>query len=134
MDGKSADSLTVIRDDLGGDDRWETAYKYVPGLKKDDPGDLVLAYLAKPTRWTWHGQLVPTVFTPKEYLFVRVDFGMAPSRPVRGGECGERVPLADFRERLKRTLNFLRTNERPNWEAVVAEHTKLLESIENDGQ
>jgi hypothetical protein len=125
VDGKSAESLEAARDELGGDDNWETTYKYVPGLKKGDPGDLVLAYLAKPTRWTWHGQIPPTVFTAKEWLFVPVDFGIASSRPVAWGECSERVPSEDFQKRMKRTLDFLRTNERPNWEAVVKEHANF---------
>jgi hypothetical protein len=44
----------------------------------------------------------------------------------------ERVSLDEFRSTLKRTLDFIRTNERPNWQAVVAEHSKFLNSLQAD--
>src|SRR5690242_9914281 len=52
--GRSADSLREFRENLG-DERWETEYKYVPGLRERDPGDLVVAYMPVSTRYIWHG-------------------------------------------------------------------------------
>src|SRR3954471_25065276 len=54
--GHSVESLTVIRDEMGGKMDWAKGYQYIPGLNNDDPGDLVLMYLTQPTRWTSHVQ------------------------------------------------------------------------------
>jgi hypothetical protein len=54
--------------------------------------------------------------------------GRPPSGP---GELSERVSLAEFRSRLQRTLDFVRTNERPNWQTIVAEHAKFLDAVEH---
>lgn len=129
VNGRSWESLTVIRDNMDGDInmRWARGYRYVPGLRADDPGDLVLMYLDQPTRWTWHGT-PPTIFEKKAWIVVPVDFVMA-DRPRSGpGESSERIAGEEFRRRLQRTLDFLRTNERPHWEAVVAEHEAFLKS------
>jgi hypothetical protein len=45
------------------------------------------------------------------------------------GECSENVSLAEFRQRLKKTLDYLQTHNRPNWREAVAEHEKFLQSI-----
>ncbi len=127
--GLSQDSLASIREVMGYMD-WVRDYNYVPGLREDDPGDLVLMYVNRPTRWTWHGQ-PPTIFKEKQWIIVPVDFtwGM---RPRSGpGELSERVSFSEFRGRLRRTLDFVRINERPNWQAVVSEHKKFLDSIEH---
>jgi hypothetical protein len=56
-------------------------------------------------------------------------------RPKSGpGELSERVSLDEFRSRLKRTIDFIRTNERPNWQTIVAEQTKFLDSIDHVSQ
>jgi len=65
-------------------------------------------------------------------MFVPVDFTMGGRQVRGGGELSERVSLDEFRSRLKRTLDFIRTNERPNWQAVVAEHSKFLNSLQDD--
>jgi hypothetical protein len=129
--GSSSDSLATIRDQMGGDMDWAKNYRYVPGLRQDDVGDLVLMYIDRPTRWTWHGQAPPTIFKEKAWMVVPVDFKFGVRlRPQAGpGECSERISLAEFRTRLERTLDFVRTNQRPNWKTVVAEHTKFLDSI-----
>ncbi len=127
--GSSHDSLAELRD-LLNTDRVEKNYMYVPGLREGDPGDLVFMYLRVPTRWIWHGQ-ARTRFKPKGWIIVPLDFEIFGSRKPSGpGECSEWVPFPEFRSRLLTTLDFLRTNNRPNWQAVVAEHTKFLESIE----
>jgi hypothetical protein len=122
-DGKGAESLAAIGQYMRDMD-WARNYRYVPGLRQDDPPDLVLLYLDRPTRWVWHGQ-PPTVFRQEAWMIIPLDW-----RPVPGsGELSEQVSLGEFRARLKRTLDFVRTNERPNWQTVVAEHTKFLDSI-----
>ena len=130
VSGKGADSLAEIREEMAGNMRWANGYKYVPGLREDDPGDLVLMYLDRPTRWTWHGP-PPTIFEKKAWIVVPVDFAMGDRARSGPGESSERVSLDEFRNRLRRTLDFVRTNERPNWQTVVAEHTKFLDSIEH---
>jgi hypothetical protein len=114
---------------MGGHMAWATNYRYVPGLREDDPGDLVLLYLDRLTRWTWHGP-PPTILKAKAWIVVPVDFTMGFRPPSGGGELSERVSLDEFRSRLRRTLDFVRTNERPHWQTIVAEHTKFLKSIE----
>ncbi len=129
INGKGADSLATIREEMGGYMDWAKVYKYVPGLREDDPGDLVLMYVDRPTRWTWHGQ-PPTIFKEKAWILVPVDFvgGRHPSGP---GELSERVSQDEFRSRLTHTLDFIRTNRRPNWQTIVAEHTKFLDSLDH---
>jgi hypothetical protein len=86
-------------------------------------------YVGQPTRWTWHAQK-PTIFREKAWIVVPVDFATG-SRPQAGpGELSERISTDEFRRRLRRTVDFIRTNQRPNWQTIVAEHTKFLESIE----
>jgi hypothetical protein len=134
--GLSRDSLATIRDSVGGDMDWAKDYNYVPGLREDDPPDLVFMYFNRPTRWNWHG-VAPTIFNEKAWIIIPVDFGTGLNfRPHtgQGGECSERVSLDEFRSQLRRTLDFIRTNQRPNWQTVVAEHEKFLESIEQNNR
>jgi hypothetical protein len=128
INGIGADSLATISKGMGSQMAGAGDYRYVPGLRQDDPGDLVLLYLNRPTRWTWH-EAHPTIFKKMAWMFVPVDFTMG-GRQRGGGELSERVSLDEFRSRLRRTLDFIRTNERPNWQTIVAEHTKFLDSIE----
>jgi hypothetical protein len=127
IEGSSWNSLVEIREEMNGMD-WAKHYRYVPGLREDDPGDLVLMYLDCPTRWAWHGG-PPTIFKEKAWILVPVDFGLDLDRRRGPGECSERVSFDEFRSRLERTLAFVRTNDRPNWRTVVADHTKFLDSI-----
>lgn len=123
--GVSKDSLETIREEMGTMD-WAKNYRYVPGLHEGDPARLVLMYMSEPTRWTWHGS-PPTIFTPKKWIVVPVDFESQPGKP---GECSERISEGEFKSRLRGTLEFVRTNARPDWRIVVAEHTQFLESLE----
>jgi hypothetical protein len=107
-------------------------YSYVPGLTRDDPGDLVLMYVNQPTRWTWHGS-PPTVFTKKAWILVPVDMKCYGSRESLGpGEFSERVTYDEFRQRLEKTLDFLKEKKRPHWEAVVKEHSEFLNRLKLD--
>jgi hypothetical protein len=128
VNGASRDSLMAIGDQIGG---LESAkhYRYVPGLRQDDPCELVLMYFDRPTRWMWHGH-PPTIFQKRAWIIVPVDFASESRKPVGPGELSERVSIDELRNRLTRTLDYIRTHERPHWQAVVAEHTKFLKSIE----
>jgi hypothetical protein len=131
--GKSLDSLTAINEYMGRQTNWIRGYKYIPGLRESDPGDLILMYLDRPTRWTWHGR-PPSIFQDKAWIVVPVDFTMSWPQRKTSGELSERISLTEFKTRLERTLDFVRTNERPNWQSVVDEHTRFLKSIEHTGQ
>jgi hypothetical protein len=124
--GSSRGSMDLLKESLGSLPMEH--YRYVPGLRPDDPGELVLFYFDQPTRWIWHGP-APSIFSEKAWIVVPADFAIG-SRPLRGGgELSERIPEDEFRRRLQSTLDFVKTNARPNWEAVVAEHTRFLETL-----
>lgn len=130
--GVGRDSLNELGQDYSDRELWQR-YGYVAGLREDDPGDLVLMYVNCPTRWIWHG-VAQTIFTKKAWIIVPVDF-VHPTmerKITRPGECSETVSIDEFRKRLGRTIDFVRQNQRPNWEMVVAEQTKFLDSIEPD--
>lgn len=127
--GRSRESLSVLREMLAVP-TVESTYRYVAGLRPDDPGDLVLLYLAQPTRWIWHGR-PRTRLVPKGWIVVPVDFALSSTRTVAvPGECSEWLPGKAFAERLRSTLDFVRTNQRPNWQTVIAEHAPVLEALE----
>jgi hypothetical protein len=123
--GLSWESILAFKDEMAGTN-WAQHYRYIPGLRQDDPGDLLLLYMDQPTRWVWHGS-PPTVWRKKAWLVVRFDF-------EGPGECSERVPTAEFTRRLRQTLDFIRTNERPNWQTIVAEHERFLKRVEHEGE
>lgn len=132
VNGVGRDSLATIRDYMNGygDMDWAKGYRYVPGLRQNDPGDLVLLYLDRPTRWTRHGA-PGTIFRKKAWMIVPVDFTIGGRSQTGVGELSERVSLTEFHRRLNRTLDFIRTNERPNWQTIVAEQTTFLNSIQH---
>ena len=128
--GKSHQSLVPITEMVGGSKDWIANYNYVPGIRQDDPGDLVLLYVNRPTRWNWHGKH-PTIFEKKAWILVPIESQMSERPGMEVGELSERVSLNEFRSRLKRTLDFVRPNERPYWQAVDVEHTKFQKSVES---
>ena len=123
--GFSKNSLDLIASQMGGMMDWAKGYRYIAGLRGDDPGELILMYIDRPTRWTWHGA-PPTIFKKKAWLVVTVGFS-----PSGEGELSERISTEEFKRRLIGTIDFVRTNARPNWQAVVAEHTIFLETLES---
>lgn len=147
VDGRSTESLALLFKRIGWESSdtnpWNERYMYLPGLRRGDPGDLVLMYLAKPTRYIWH-DYPHTVIAKQFWMFVPLDFdgqssgfgsgiGKVVEREIPNrGECSERVSVEEFRSRLKKTLDFLRANDRPNWQTVVAEHEKFLDAIQHD--
>jgi hypothetical protein len=129
--GVGQDSLAEIHTEMGEDMAWAQDYRYVPGLRQDDPGDLVLMYFNRPTRWTMH-IAPPTIFSAREWILIPVDFTFFGSRTASGpGEMSERVSADEFKTRLKKTIDYIRKKQRPNWPTIVAEQTKFLESIDS---
>jgi hypothetical protein len=139
VDGQSSASMLTMHK-YWGDQPWEDTYRYLPGLKNGDPGDLVLMYMPMPTRYIYHSN-PQTIFAEPKWMIVPLDFNSAigdqigkpvPREIPSYGEQSERVSLAEFRARLKKTLDFLRENNRPNWQQVVKEHEAFLDSIKSD--
>lgn len=131
--GRSQASLRLLRDYLAGP-VVEEKYRYVPGLTGEDPGHLVLLYLNQPTRWVWHGQ-PRSRLRPKGWIVVPVDFALQgePRPGALRGELSEWVQEVEFKRRLHETLDFLRTQQRPDWETAVAEHQRFLDSLDRHG-
>ncbi len=127
--GSSSQSLALLVPYLHEGTNALRDYRYVPGLKEDDPEDLIMLYMREPSRRTWHGDthwfrigrrwviLTPHMSTPFD-----VD--------ARGwSECGEAISTTQFKTRLKGTLDFLKSNSRPEWQAIADEHTKFLRAL-----
>lgn len=127
--GSSQQSLAAICEEMGGGMKWAENYRYVAGLRQDDPGELVLMYVDQPTRWIWHGQ-PRSRFAKQGWIIVPRDFKDYPRvLTAAPGELSEWIEPQEFRRRLQGTLDFLRTNARPNWETVVADHQRFLDQV-----
>jgi len=127
--GVGRDSLDAIREETENMMDWAPDYGYVPGLQQNDPGQLVLMYFNRPTRWTMHIS-APTIFEDKEWILIPVDFGQGRREKSGPGEDSERVSTEEFKRRLNETIDYVRKMERPNWQTIVAEQTKFLERID----
>jgi hypothetical protein len=130
ISGKSVDSLGAIHRQMDEDMDWAKDYGYVPGLRRGDPGDLVLIYFNRPTRWTMHIH-APLIFEKKGWILIPLDFRQSDREMSGPGEKSEFVSTSEFKKRLKATIDFLREKKRPNWETMVAEQTKFLQSIDS---
>ena len=100
-------------------------YGYVPGLRDDDPKDLVLMYLRTQTHYTWHGDTEHTIFSPRHWMVLSpwiVGEGTCP-------EGGDLLDTQEFKRRLLLTLRFLQAQERPYWQVVTNEQMEFLKSI-----
>jgi hypothetical protein len=125
--GNSGDSLRELDGYMAGK-RLDEKYMYVPGLRKGDPDDLVLMYLARPTRWVWHAG-PQTIFHGKKWIVIPKDFALLRDG-VRDGELNERMSFAEFQDRMQKTLDVLKKHKRPHWQAVVKEHSEFLAEAE----
>ena len=132
VDGDSAKSFAQIEQFTGrpGDKDYSEAYGYIPGLKDDDPPDLIFMYLKRKTRRTWNGDHSPTIFARKKWMVFAPDFWTSTMPFGTYPEGGELVETSEFRRRFQKTLEFLRENKRPHWQAIVAEQTRFLDSLE----
>lgn len=105
-------------------------YRYVPGLKSDDPKELILMYVNRPSIRTWHGD---THWFRREKRWVILNPQTSSPDDTYGSgwsECGEALRTPEFKRRLQATLGFLKENNRPFWTNVVNEHSAFLKSIE----
>ena len=131
VDGSSSRSLALV---IPYVDQRDTNvlrdYMYVPGLRSDDPDNLILFYLREPSRRTWHGD-THWFSGPKRWVVLnpRMSFPDSDSGRV-GGELCEAISPAGFKDRLRATLEYLKRNERPGWEAAEQEHMRFLSSIQ----
>ncbi len=126
--GRSHQSLQTIAA-MFDDKTWLTSYACIPGLRNDDPGDLILMYMTKPTRWTWHGER-PASAAQDRWLVVPIDFREGNQRTFSGeGERSERLTDSQFLKRLEKTLSFIEDAGRPNWEDIIQEHQPMLERL-----
>jgi hypothetical protein len=145
--GSSTDSLIELKKDAYDNEKdftedinkWNEKYQYVPGLRKGDPGDLVLMYLKSPTRWNNHASGPPSIFRERKWILVPFDFMGAGishcAEHVRRevadeSEDAERVSLEELKSRLRKTLDYLQKNNRPNWQKMVTENEEFLNSLE----
>jgi hypothetical protein len=131
VDGNSARSFAEIEELLGppGNHDYSQAYGYVPGLKDDDPRDLIFMYMKQKTRRTWNGDHSASVFSGKKWMVFGPDFWTVSEISESLPEGGELVDTTEFTRRLQKTFQFLRDNDRPHCEAVIAEHSRFLESL-----
>lgn len=104
-------------------------HRYVPGLERNDSEDLILFYLCRPSRRTWHSD--------GHFLRLRKRWVVLGPRLMPKGEsfaaewseCGESLSTKDFKQRLARTLGYLRENNRTNWASVVQDHAAFLRTV-----
>lgn len=124
--GKAPQSLAVLNPYLFKADELRD-YRYVPGLRSDDPEELVLLYVKEPTRRKWHGD---TRWFRKQKGWVVLNPQSKSGEGDRWSEVAEWIPTDEFTNRLVRTLQFLAENERPHWTNVVQEHSVFLQSLQ----
>ena len=121
--GSSTNSLEVITPYIKNGMTELRDYSYVPGLKSDDPADLILMYVKEPTRRKWHGD---TRWFRMHKGWVVLNPQYRDGEGNRWSEVAEWIPADEFTNRLGRTLRFLESNDRKNWAAVAREHEDNL--------
>ena len=131
VDGSSGHSLAVLLPYIDlHDTNVLRDYMYVPGLRSDDPENLILFYLKEPSRRTWHGD---THWFSGSKRWIVLNPRMSPAdidSSRAGGELDEAISLAEFKDRLRATLDYLKRNERPGWRAAEQEHMRFINSIQ----
>lgn len=127
LDGDSAGSMAAFFESMGGEPRADR-YRYIPGLRTNDPEGLVLLYMVEPTRYESHLDDKLTIwnvaFRPLRWSLV------GPSEIQTGYHGGEQMDQAEFKRRIAATLDFLESQQRPGWEKVVAEHRAWLAQLD----
>lgn len=130
VEGSSSRSLALLLPYFGSNDTNALHdYRYVPGLHSDDPDNLILFYLKEPSRRTWHGD-THWFSGPKRWIILNPRMSMPDSSSDHAaGELCEAISMAEFKARLRATLDYLKLNERPGWQAAGQEHMRFLNSI-----
>jgi len=131
VDGSSSRSLALVLPYFGSTDTNALHdYMYVPGLRSDDPDNLILFYLREPSRRTWHGDTL-WFNGPKRWVVLNPRMSSPDSDSGRaGGELCEALSMVEFKDRLRTTLDYLKRNERPGWQAAEQEHMRFISSIQ----
>lgn len=123
-DGIGSNSLAMIEPFFGHDIQ---QYAYIPGLRSDDPKDLVLMYLKRPTRYSWHGDTEHTIFSPRRWMVVSPDIVMGGPYP----EGGDLVDGSELKRRVLRTVAYLKDHDREHWQTVAKEQEEFLKSVKD---
>jgi hypothetical protein len=132
--GSSRQSLALLTPYLGRGTNalrdFMRDYMYVPGMHSDDPDNLILFYLREPSRRTWHGD-THWFSGPKRWIVMNPRMTSPDYESGRaGGELDEAISLAEFKDRLRATLDYLKQNARPGWQATEQEHMRFISSIQ----
>jgi hypothetical protein len=143
VEGSSFHSMASMAEQLVTTNIVLRDYQYVPGLQQNDPGDLVLIYFNQPTHWRMHIRPEGR-WKPKHWLVMPIAaleagvtrqaerVGHATHQVLGFGEQGELLSTEQFTNRLLAALDYLRTNNRPHWQAIVKEHTAFIDSLSKD--
>ena len=130
VDGSSSRSLAVLVPYVDPRDTNVLCdYRYVPGLRSDDPDNLLLFYMRESSSRTWHGD-THWFRSDKRWVVLNPHMSTPDNVDARGwSECGEGITTGQFKARLKATLDYLKSQGRPGWQAATAEHTQFLNTI-----
>ena len=96
--------------------------RYIQGLRNDDPEDLIVMYVKHKTHW-------PTKHWFRDYEATPKWLVMGPRVSNYWGREGGWIETSEFVRRFRKTLDFLRTNQRPHWEDTVPTHEAFLEHV-----
>jgi len=126
VEGSSAKTLALVARYYGPDMNALRDYRYVPGLKRDDPKDLILAYVKEPSRRRWHGD---AHWFGREKRWVVLNPRVEDGEGDRWAEVAEWIPTDEFENRLAKTLQFLSENHRSYSTNAVIEHQRFLQEL-----
>lgn len=125
IEGDSVKSISVIDPYFSTRTNDLPDYIYIPGLRPDDPTNLVMMYVKEKSRRDWHGSTA-TIFREKKWVVIAPDFPFG-----SGGELNDWIDTPEFKARLKATFEFLKENKRPYWQTIVKEQQAKLDLIKD---
>ena len=124
IEGDSSKSISIIEPTISPRTNDLRDYIYIPGLRPDDPTNLVMMYVKEKSRRDWLGSTA-TIFSGKKWIVI------APGFPLGSAECNDWIDTPEFKARLKATLEFLKENKRPYWQNIVKEQQAKLDLIKD---
>lgn len=90
-----------------------------------------MMYLLKKTRRHWNGDHSGTLLREPKWMVIGPGFTDEAGLNEGCYEGGRLIGTSEFRARLQRTMDFLKANNRTNWETAVKEQTGLLASLKD---
>jgi hypothetical protein len=81
-------------------------------------------YMKKKTRYSWHGDHGPTIFSEPRWMVLSPNIISGTA-----GEGGARIDTPELKRRIELTLAFLKEKQRPNWKTVSDEQMAFLKSL-----